>query len=95
MLIFAIVTNNIYKYYNIMASLRILKKEIDYRLEEFVFDCEMAIYFQPSKEEAVVALMEKAVDLRNMLYFKANNPRSSTRLSVVIWYLHSQAFSTS
>ena len=31
-----------------MANLRILKKEIDYRLEEFVFDCEMAIYFQPS-----------------------------------------------
>ena len=34
-----------------MANLRDLKKEIDYRLEEFVFDCEMAIYFQPSKEE--------------------------------------------
>ena len=33
-----------------MANLRNLKKEIDYRLEEFVFDCEMAIYFQPSKE---------------------------------------------
>ena len=44
-----------------MANLRILKKEIDYRLEGFVFDCEMAIYFQPSKEEAVVGLMEKAV----------------------------------
>ena len=26
-----------------MANLRDLKKEIDYRLEEFVFDCEMAI----------------------------------------------------
>ena len=46
-----------------MANLRNLKKEIDYRLEEFVFDCEMAIYFQPNKEDEVVKLMEKAVEL--------------------------------
>ena len=32
----------------IMANLRELKKEIDYRLEEVVFDCDMAIAFQPS-----------------------------------------------
>ena len=25
-----------------MANLRMLKKEIDYRLEELVFDCDMA-----------------------------------------------------
>ena len=31
-----------------MANLRIVKKVIDYRLDGFVFDCEMAIYFQPS-----------------------------------------------
>ena len=34
-----------------MANLRNLKKEIDYRLEEVVFDCDMAICFQPSKEK--------------------------------------------
>ena len=66
-----------------MANLRILKKEIDYRLEEFVFDCEMAIYFQPSHEEAVVGLMEKAVDLRNVLYAKANNPTEPKNASLV------------
>ncbi len=66
-----------------MASLRTLKKEIDYRLEEFVFDCEMAIYFQPSKEDAVVELMSKAVDLRNMLYFKANHPTEPKNASLV------------
>ena len=27
-----------------MANLRFLKKEIDYRLEEFAFDCHMAIF---------------------------------------------------
>ena len=26
-----------------MANLRMLKKEIDYRLEELVFDCDMAL----------------------------------------------------
>ena len=30
-----------------MANLRKLKKEIDYCLEEVVFDCDMAMYFQP------------------------------------------------
>lgn len=69
-----------------MANLRVLKKEIDYRLEEFVFDCEMAIYFQPSKEEAIVGLMEKAVDLRNLLYFKANRPTEPKNASLVKKY---------
>ncbi|MBO5893067.1 MAG: hypothetical protein J6Q31_02235 [Alistipes sp.] len=69
-----------------MANLRILEKEIDYRLEEFVFDCEMAISFQPSKEEAVVGLMEKAVDLRNVLYVKANNPTEPKNASLVKKY---------
>ena len=35
-----------------MANLRNLKKEIDYRLEEVVFDCDMAICFQPSKSSS-------------------------------------------
>lgn len=66
-----------------MANLRDLKKEIDYRLEEFVFDCEMAIYFQPSREEAVVGIMENAVALRNALYIKANNPAEPHNASLV------------
>ena len=44
-----------------MANLRELKKEIDYRLEEVVFDCDMAIAFQPSKEQEIFELMQKAV----------------------------------
>ena len=61
-----------------MANLRILKKEIDYRLEEFVFDCEMAIYFQPSKEDAIVALMEKAVALRTHSMRRLTTQQSHT-----------------
>ena len=69
-----------------MANLRNLKKEIDYRLEEFVFDCEMAIYFQPTKEEDVVAIMENAVALRNALYIKANHPTEPKNASLVKKY---------
>ena len=66
-----------------MANLRDFKKEIDYRLEEFVFDCDMAIYFQPMKEEAIFALMQKGVELRNELYAKANNPAEPKNRSLV------------
>ena len=66
-----------------MANLRDFKKEIDYRLEEFVFDCDMAIYFQPSKEEAIFALMQKGVELRNELYARANNPTEPHNKSLV------------
>ena len=65
-----------------MANLRVLKKEIDYRLEEFVFDCEMAAFMQPNKEEQIVELMAKSVDLRNLLYSKAMNPAEPKNASL-------------
>ena len=55
-----------------MANLRYLKKEIDYRLEEVVFDCDMAICFQPSKETEIFEVMQEAVAVRNDLFTKAN-----------------------
>lgn len=69
-----------------MANLRKLKKEIDYRLEEIVFDCDMAICFQPSKEKEVFELMQKAVELRNELFAKANNPTEPHNRSLVRKY---------
>ena len=36
-----------------------LKKEIDYRLEELVFDCDMAICFQPTKEKEIFEVMQE------------------------------------
>ncbi len=57
-----------------MANLRILKKQIDYCLEEFVFDCDMAICYHPEKADKVFELMQQAVALRNQLYKMANNP---------------------
>lgn len=66
-----------------MANLRILKKEIDYRLEEVVFDCDMAMCFQPSKEQEIFAVMQEAVALRNMLFAKAMNPAEPHNKSLV------------
>ena len=69
-----------------MANLRVLKKEIDYRLEELVFDCDMAIYFQPAKDKEIFAVMQQGVELRNALYAKANNPTEPHNPSLVRKY---------
>lgn len=66
-----------------MANLRQLKKEIDYRLEEVVFDCDMAICFQPKKEEAIFSVMQEAVAVRNDLFTKVNNPAEPHNASLV------------
>lgn len=66
-----------------MANLRNLKKEIDYRLEEVVFDCDMAMCFQPSKEQEIFAVMQEAVAVRNSLFAKAMNPTEPHNASLV------------
>ena len=63
-----------------MANLRNLKKEIDYRLEEVVFDCDMAICFQPSKEKEIFEVMQEAVGVRNDL-----TPRRSNSVVICFW----------
>lgn len=66
-----------------MANLRDLKKEIDYRLEEIVFDCDAAMCFQPSKEKEIFEVMQEAVAVRNALFTKANNPAEPHNQSLV------------
>ncbi|WP_300799610.1 hypothetical protein [uncultured Alistipes sp.] len=66
-----------------MANLRQLKKEIDYILEEVVFDCDMAMCFQPSKEKEIFEVMQEAVSVRNNLYSKAMNPAEPHNRSLV------------
>jgi hypothetical protein len=57
-----------------MATLRAIKKDIDYLTEEVLSDSYLAIFFHPEKKEQVLAIMQKAVDLRNNLFQKVNNP---------------------
>lgn len=66
-----------------MANLRQLKKEIDYILEEVVFDCDMAMCFQPSKEKEIFEVMQETVAVRNNLYAKAMNPAEPHNRSLV------------
>lgn len=66
-----------------MANLRQLKKEIDYILEEVVFDCDMAMCFQPSKEKEIFEVMQEAVAVRNNLYAKTMNPAEPHNRSLV------------
>ena len=66
-----------------MANLRKLKKEIDYILEEVVFDCDMAMCFQPSKEKEIFEVMQEAVAVRKNLYAKAMNPAEPHNRSLV------------
>ena len=67
-------------------NLRTLKKEIDYRLEELVFDCDMAMYVQQAKDSEIFAVMQKGVELRNSLYTKVNNPDEPHNASLVRKY---------
>ncbi len=57
-----------------MANLRTLKKDIDYLVEEVMSDCYLAIFFHPEKKDSVLAIMQEAVDMRNNLFHRVNNP---------------------
>lgn len=48
-----------------------------------MFDCEMAICFQSSKEEAITKVIEEAVAVRNELFVKAMNPAEPHNKSLV------------
>ena len=66
-----------------MASLRMLKKDIDYLIEEVVTDSYLALYFHPDKKDQVVEIMQNAVNLRNDLFEKANSPAEKHNKSLV------------
>ncbi|MEA4867129.1 MAG: hypothetical protein EOM61_02740 [Bacteroidia bacterium] len=58
-----------------MASLRIIKKDIDYLISEVISDCWTFLYTNPGKSsEEAVAIINDAVTLRNDLYNRVNKP---------------------
>ena len=66
-----------------MASLRKLKKDIDYLMDEVVTDSYLSLYFHPEHKDDIVAVIRNAVDLRNSLYDRANNPIEKNSPSLV------------
>lgn len=66
-----------------MASLRMLKKDIDYLIEQVLEDSYFTIYFHPEKKEQAIEVIQDAVDLRNYLFDKANSPAEKKNKSLV------------
>ncbi len=58
-----------------MANLRVIKKDIDYLVSEVVSDCWAYLYINPNKkDEEVINIINDAVQLRNELFQRVNNP---------------------
>jgi hypothetical protein len=57
-----------------MASIRELKKDIDYLIFEVISDCFVYTGFHSEKEEKVTDIVNSAVELRNDLIARVNNP---------------------
>lgn len=56
-----------------MASIRIIKKDIDFLISEVVSDCWAFIYIhQDKKADEAVAVMNSAIELRNDLFERIN-----------------------
>lgn len=58
-----------------MASLRVIKKDIDYLVSEVISDCWTFLYInQDSKAEDAVAIINDAVEFRDELFDRVNKP---------------------
>ncbi len=66
-----------------MASLRDIKKEIDYTVNEVVYDCYLSLGFHADKQSEIIGIMQAAVDMRNNLMELVNNPAEKHNPSLV------------
>jgi hypothetical protein len=58
-----------------MASVRNLKKDIDFLMNEIVADCNLFVLAHPDKkQEEAAAIITDTVELWNQLYERVNNP---------------------
>ncbi len=58
-----------------MASIRNLKKDVDFLIDEVIWDCILYTQFNKSKNiDEVEKILTQAVDLRNGLYDRINHP---------------------
>ena len=67
-----------------MTKLRETKKDIDYLVSEVISNCYTCLYFHPEKGRAeIFSIIEDAVNLRNELVDRANNPAEPKNRSLV------------
>jgi hypothetical protein len=73
-----------------MASVRELKKDIDYLIYEVISDCFVFSSLHPDiKSEELSAIISDAVDLRNELIVRVNNPDGKDNPKIVKAYYKS------
>ncbi|OFX55982.1 MAG: hypothetical protein A2046_15150 [Bacteroidetes bacterium GWA2_30_7] len=66
-----------------MASIKNLKKDIDYIVSEIISDCYIYLYFNNNaNEDKVINIISKSVELRNDLFHRTNNPEKNTEKKV-------------
>jgi len=66
-----------------MASVRKLKKDIDYLVSEVVADCYTFTYFHPTKQAGAIDIINEAVTLRNELISRAKTPKGQEDKKVI------------
>lgn len=71
--------------HNTMASLKGIKKDIDYLVEEVISDCYVALYFNDDqkKYDKILVIITEAVEFRNGMFDQANNPPEKNNKSLV------------
>lgn len=70
-----------------MASIRVLKKDIDYLVYEVISDCFVFSGLHPEvKADEVSAIITDAVDFRNDLIARVNNPDGKDNPKIVKAY---------
>jgi hypothetical protein len=60
-----------------------LKRDIDYLMDEVVTDSYLSLFFHPEHKEAIVGVIRDAVELRNSLYARVNSPAEKKSRTLV------------
>ncbi|MEG1634897.1 MAG: hypothetical protein RR277_02620 [Rikenellaceae bacterium] len=66
-----------------MASLKSVKKEIDYLVSAVISDCYTCLILGGKSRESVLEIIEDAIDERNKFIEKANNPADKKNKGLV------------
>ena len=61
-------------------NLRVIKKDIEYFVGEFIDDCSLFVALNPNKDaEAISNIIDEAIELYNNLKNKVNNPEGNKK----------------
>ncbi len=68
-------------------NLRVIKKDIEFLIGDFVEDCLLFAMLHPDKDlESVEQLINKASDLADSLFYRVNHPDKSNKKAIKAHY---------